>query len=58
MPLHLGKDKYFFHYVGENIHNIGEHNAIFELGMPPVTEGKTKSMYITSTIVNGKIKRH
>ena len=42
MPLHLGKDiKYFFHYIWENIHNIGKTKAIFGLGMPLVTGGKT-----------------
>ena len=41
VPLHLGKDKYFFHYIWENIHKIGKNKAIFGLGMPPVTGGKT-----------------
>ena len=41
MPLHLGKDKYFFHYIWENIHKIGKHKAIFGLGMPSVSGGKT-----------------
>ena len=41
LPLHLGKDKYFFHYIWENIHKIGKNKAIFGLGMPPVTGGKT-----------------
>ena len=41
MPLHLGKDKYFFHYTCENIHTTGKNKAIFGLGMPPVTGGKT-----------------
>ena len=41
MPLHLGKDKYFFHYIWENIHKIGKNKANFGLGMPPVTGGKT-----------------
>ena len=39
MPLHLGKDKYFFHWG--NIHKMGKNKAIFGLGMPPVTGGKT-----------------
>ena len=49
MSLHLGIYKYVFHYVWENIHTIGKSLAIFGLGMPPVTEGKTgiiKSLYI------------
>ena len=49
MPLHLGKEKYFFHYIWENIHKIGINKAIFGLGMPPVIGGKTgqiKSLYI------------
>ena len=37
MPLYSGKDKYFFHYIWENIHKIEENMAIFGLGMPPVT---------------------
>ena len=41
MPLHLGKDYYFLHYIRENIHKIGKYKAIFGLGMPPVTGGKT-----------------
>ena len=41
MPLHFGKDKYFFHYIWENIHKLGKKKAIFGLGMPPVTGGKT-----------------
>ena len=41
MPFHLGKDKYFFHYIWENIHKIGENKVIFGLGMSPVTGGKT-----------------
>ena len=41
MPLHLEKDKYFFHYISKNIHKIGKNNVIFGLGMPPVTVGKT-----------------
>ena len=40
VPLHLGKDKYFSHHILENIHIIGK-KAIFGLGMPPVTGGKT-----------------
>ena len=39
VALHLGKDKYFFHYIWEDIHKIGENKAIFGLGMPPVTGG-------------------
>ena len=49
VPLHLGKDKYFFHYIWENIHKIGKNKAIFGLGMPPVTGGKTsqiKSVFV------------
>ena len=38
VPLHLGKDKYFFHYIWENIHLNWK---MFGLGMPPVTGGKT-----------------
>ena len=41
VPLHLGKDKYFVHYIWENIHKIGKNKAIFGLGMPPVTGDKT-----------------
>ena len=46
MPLHLGLDKFCFHYIWENlgpnkhilgpreyIHKIGENKAIFELGI-------------------------
>ena len=29
VPLHLGKDKYFFCYIWEYIHKIGKNNAIF-----------------------------
>ena len=47
MPLHLGKDRYFFHYMWENIHKIGKNKAIFGLGMPPVTGGKNWSNKIT-----------
>ena len=39
--LHLGKDKDFFHYIWENIHEISKNKAIFLLGMPPETGGKT-----------------
>ena len=41
-PLYLGKDKYFFLYIWENIklYKTGKIKAIFGLGMPPVTGGK------------------
>ena len=41
MPLHFRKDKYFFLYIWENIYKTGKNKAIFGLGMPPVTRGKT-----------------
>ena len=41
MSLHLGKGKYLFHFIWENIHKFGKHKAIFGLGMPPVKGGKT-----------------
>ena len=41
VPLHLGIAKYFFHYIWENIHKIRKNKAIFGLGQPPVTGGKT-----------------
>ena len=41
MPLHLGKDKYFFHYIWEKVHKVGKNKAIFGLGISPVTGGKT-----------------
>ena len=40
MPLHLGK-----------IHKIGENKAIFGLGMPPVSGGKTSNLKIKSLIM-------
>ena len=49
MPLHLGKDKYFFHYISENKQKTGKNKALFGLGMPPVTGGKTgkiKSLHL------------
>ena len=50
MPLHLGKDRYFFHYMWENIHKIGKNKAIFGLIMPPVTRGKTGQIKSLNTI--------
>ena len=44
---------YFFHYIWENIHEIGKNKAIFGLGMPPVTRSKTdqiKSMRLLTYI--------
>ena len=41
VPLHFGKDKYFFHYIWEKIRKIGKNKAIFGLGIPLVTGGKT-----------------
>ena len=55
MSLHLGKDKYSFNYIWENIHKIEKNKAIFGLGMPPVTGGKTgqiKSMIINVHLVD------
>ena len=58
MPLHLGKDKYFFHYIWENIHLNWK---MFGLGMPPVTGGKTgqiKSLlldYVIICLINNKV---
>ena len=40
-----GKGNYFFfHYIWEIIHKIGENKAIFGLEMSPVTGGKTGQM--------------
>ena len=49
IPVHLGKDKYLFHYVWENIHKIRENKTIFGLGMPPYSFGNfcKFSSYIT-----------
>ena len=41
VPLHLGKNKEFFHYFWEKLHKRGKNKAIFGLGMPPITGGKT-----------------
>ena len=35
------KMKTFFHCIWEKLHNIGQTKAIFGLGMPPVTGGKS-----------------
>ena len=32
VPLHLGKDKYFFHDIWENIYKIGKNKVIFWIG--------------------------
>ena len=67
MLLHLGKDKYFFHYIRENLRKIVEKKAIFGLGMPPVTGGKTgqiKSLYIHVhvhvyiVLITGQVDKH
>ena len=53
VTLHLGKDKYFFHYIWENKDKTGKNEAIFGLGMPPVTGGKTgqiKSLHQACTL--------
>ena len=53
LPLILGSYLYLyiwekinsvFHYIWENIHKTGKNKAIFGLGMPPVTGGKTGQM--------------
>ena len=55
VPLHLGKDKYFFHYIWENTHKIGKNKAIFGLGMPPIT-GKTGQIKSLVTYIYFKVK--
>ena len=47
VPLHLGKDKYFFIILGKIYSKLGKIRLFFGLGMPPVTGGKT-----------GQIKHH
>ena len=41
VPSHLGKNEDFFHYIWEKLHKIWKNKAIFGLGMPPITGGKT-----------------
>ena len=41
LHLHFGKNEDFFHYIWGKIHKTGENKAIFALGTPPITGGKT-----------------
>ena len=41
VPLHLGKDRYFFIILGKYTQNLGKIGPFFLFGMPSVTGGKT-----------------